>query len=74
MKLKCTNNTYKEGFISKTEKRVSLTINKEYDAQAVPIVSNWFNYTEIDKSSIKFLVFNDLGEWQVYDKSFFAPA
>lgn len=74
MKIKCIKNTYTKGWINKTEVRMSLTIGKEYFCQAVPIFSNMTHYADIDKNDIKFLVYNDSGEWEVYNKSFFAPA
>jgi hypothetical protein len=49
-------------------------VGKEYIVQAVPISFSMGQGTDIDADDIKFLVYNDVGEWQVYVKEFFIPA
>ena len=75
MKVRCIKNKYESGFGPfKTIKKVNLTLNKTYEILAVPIVQSGFAGTRIGNKDIRFLVFNDVGEWQCYRKSMFAPS
>ena len=75
MKVKCVKNkSIKSGFFGDKNAEFSkLTVERFYFCNAVPIVSNWTNATDISAEDIKFLIFDDSGTWDVYPKELFVP-
>ena len=74
VKCKCATRTATSFFgSSKTEPIPGLTMGKTYHCAAVPIVSNWFYYTDISQDDICFLVYNDAEQWAIYDPQLFEP-
>jgi hypothetical protein len=81
MKLLCVSNTItvSKGFFNRekvTELVKGITVGKKYEGQIVPIVDRytWSEHqTTISADDMRFMLYNDDGEWKYYPLEYFKP-